>query len=119
MKYDDILNHLDHAEQTSRLPRHAARAIRAHLDGVIEERDKLRKEVEYMDSMVAHARRLALDLECMCLAPDAWYETALDSVCSYKADLEALFPQDPSYMGEPVMCGCETCTESTQNSASA
>lgn len=119
MKMGEILDRLDHAEDTGRIGRAVVRAIRDQLHAGIDNRIRLEKELAFFQGLAEHAPKLALDLECMCLDPNGWYETAIESVCRYKGDLEALFPQDPTYMGEPVLCGCQDCTKTTQNSVSA
>lgn len=62
------------------------------------------------ERVAAHAKRLALELECLLLscndtaATSRWWDTAHDALANYQADLDRLYPPEhPTFMGEPVV----------------
>ncbi len=62
------------------------------------------------DAIVAgHAKRLALELECLLLsckdtaAVSKWWESAHEALEIYRADIDRLYPPPPTHMGEPVL----------------
>jgi hypothetical protein len=58
--------------------------------------------------VAAHAKRLALELECLLLdckdtaAVSKWWDSAHEALDQYRADLDRLYPPPPTRMGEPV-----------------
>jgi hypothetical protein len=62
------------------------------------------------DAIVAgHAKRLALELECLLLscndtaAVSKWWDSAHEALEQYRADIDRLYPPPPTHMGEPVL----------------
>ena len=51
------------------------------------------------EQVAAHAKRLALELECLllgctCTAGVRWWRSAHEALENYRADLDRLYPQD-------------------------
>ena len=44
--------------------------------------------------IAAHAKRLALELECLLLNPTAFWASAHEALEQYRADIDRLYPQD-------------------------
>lgn len=80
-------------ERTTPHPEQAVELRRLHADEVI----------------AAHAKRLALELECLLLscgdtaAVSRWWDSAHEALALYRADLDRLYPPPPTFMGEPVV----------------
>jgi hypothetical protein len=60
----------------------------------VEELKRLRKE----EIIASHAKRLALDLECLLLSCDTaaaskWWDSAHEALANYQADIDRLYPQ--------------------------
>ena len=71
-----------------------------YLRRAIAEIDKQSSQPSPDEIIAAHAKRLAMDLECMLLANDPgvavnrWWAEAQTSLDSYKTDIDRLYPQD-------------------------
>lgn len=62
------------------------------------------------DAIVAsHAKRLALELECLLIdckdtaAVSKWWDSAHEALDAYRADIDRLYQQPPTHIGEPVL----------------
>jgi len=66
----------------------------------IAEIDKQSSQPSPDEIIAGHAKRLAMDLECMLLASDPgvavnrWWAEAQTSLDNYKTDIDRLYPQD-------------------------
>lgn len=49
-----------------------------------------------------YARHLALELECMLIDPNEWWDSAAKVLDAYKAAWSEINPGPPTFMGEPV-----------------
>jgi hypothetical protein len=59
--------------------------------------------------VASHAKRLALELECLLLscndsaAVSKWWDSAHEALDAYRADIDRLYPPPPTRFGEPVI----------------
>ena len=71
-----------------------------YLRRIIAETDKQSSQPSPDEIIAGHAKRLAMDLECMLLASDPgvavnrWWSEAQTSLANYKTDIDRLYPQD-------------------------
>lgn len=56
-----------------------------------------------MELVAMQAHRLAINLECMCLDPVQSYNAAGEAIQTYYDAIEKIYPQAPSFMGEPFV----------------
>ena len=58
--------------------------------------------IHELEILANHTHKLALNLECMVLNPDSFYDESCNSLDAYRTDLEKLHPNPPTFMGEPI-----------------